>query len=46
MTELKYLGTVLLKNGEMDGKINEKAVRGKSVIGALTRIKKGGNVSM
>ncbi len=30
--ELKYLGTVLSKHGEMEGEVRERAVKGRSVI--------------
>lgn len=44
--EFKYLGTVLCKHDEMEGEINEKAVKGRSVIGSLARVMRGRNVSM
>ncbi len=33
--EFKYLGTVLIKHGEMEGEVRERAVKGRSVIGSL-----------
>ena len=44
--ELKYLGTVLYKNGEMERKIRERAVKGRCVIGSLARVMRGKYVSM
>ncbi len=35
--ELKYLGTVLSKQGEMEGEVRERAVKGRSSIGSLSR---------
>ncbi len=43
---LKYLGKILCKNGEMDGEIRERVVKGKSFLGSLERIIEGRNVSM
>ncbi len=40
------MGTVLCKHGEMDGEIRERALKGRSVIGSLARVMKGGNVSV
>ncbi len=31
------MGTVLCKHGEMEGEIREKAVKGRSVIGSLSK---------
>ncbi len=44
--EFKYLGTVLKRNGEMEGEVRERAVKGRSVIGSLARVMKGRSVSM
>ncbi len=44
--EVKCLGTILCKHGSMEGEIRERAVKGRQVMGALERVKKGRNVSM
>ncbi len=44
--EFKYLGTVLSTDGEMEGEVRERAVKGRSVIGSLGRVMKGRNMSM
>ena len=42
--EFTYLGTVLCKQGEMEGKIRD--VKGRCVIGSLARVMRGSTVSM
>ncbi len=44
--EFRYLRTVLFNHGEMEGKSNERVVRGGSIIGKLARVMKGRNVSV
>ena len=44
--EFKYLGTVLCKHGSMEGEMRERAVKGRQVIGSLSRIMRGRNVSV
>ncbi len=44
--ELKYLGTVFSKHGEMEGEVRERAVKGRRAIGSLARVMKGRSVSM
>ncbi len=46
MSEFKYLGTVLCKHGGMEGEIRERVMRGRSVVGSLTGVMKGRNVSI
>ena len=46
VNEFKYLGTVLCKHGSMEGEIKERAVRGRQVVGSLSRIMRGRNVSV
>lgn len=46
VTEFKYLGIVLCKNGSMKGKAKERGVKGRQVIGALERAMKGIIVNM
>ncbi len=46
MNEFKYFGTILCKHGSMEGKIRERRVKGRQVMGALERVMKGRNVSM
>ena len=36
--EFKYLGTMLCKYGSMEGKVRERAVKGRQVVGSLSRI--------
>ncbi len=36
--EFKYVGTVLCKHGEMDGKVGERAVKDRSVKGSLCKV--------
>ncbi len=45
VSEFKYLGTVLCKQGGMEGEIREQVMKGRSVVGLLTGIMKGKNVS-
>lgn len=40
--EFKYLETMSSKHWEMEGEINEKAVKCRSIIGVLARSMKGG----
>ncbi len=44
--ELKYLGTVLSKYGEMEGEVRERAVKGRTAIISLARVMKGRSVSI
>ncbi len=46
VSEFKYLGTVLCKYGGMEGGIREQMMKGKNVVGFLTGVMKGRNVSM
>lgn len=46
MDEFKYTGAVLSNHGENEGEISKKAVKGRSIIGALASVIKGRNVSM
>ncbi len=46
VSEFTYLGTVLFKHGGMEGEIREQVMKGKSVVGSLTGVMKGRNVSM
>ena len=46
VNEFKYLGTVLCKHGSMEGEIKERAVKGRQVVGSLSRIMRGRNVSV
>ncbi len=46
VSELKYFGTVLCKHGGMEGEIRERVMKGRSVMGSLTGVMKGRNVSM
>ncbi len=46
VSEFKYLGTVLCKHGEMEGEIRARMVKGRSVVGLLSGVMKGRNVSM
>ncbi len=41
-----YLGTVLFKQGNMEGEIRVRTIKGRQVMGALERVMKGRNVSM
>ena len=45
VNELKYLGTILSKHGDMK-EVTKRALKGKSVIGSLAWFMKGRNVSM
>ena len=42
----KYLGAVFGKFGKMEGDIKERVVKGRNVMGSLSRIMKGRSVSM
>ena len=42
--EFRYLGTVLCKYGEMEGKM--RVLKGRCVIGSLAKVMRGRNVSM
>ncbi len=46
VSEFKYLGTVLCKHGGMEEAIRERVMKGRSVVGSLTGVMKGRNVSM
>ncbi len=46
VSEFKNLGTVLCKHGGMEGEIREWVMQGRSVVGPLTGVMKGRNVSM
>ncbi len=46
VNEFKYLGTILCKDGSMEGEIRERTVKGRQVMGTLERVMKGRNVSM
>ncbi len=46
VSEFTYLGTVLCKHRGMEGKIRERVMKGRSVVGSLTGVMKGKNVSM
>ncbi len=46
VNEFKYLGAILCKHGSMEGKIRERTVKGRQVMGALERVMKGRNLSM
>ncbi len=46
VNEFTYLGTILCKQGSMEGEIRERTVKGRQVMGALERVMKGRNVSM
>ncbi len=46
MSEFKYLGTVLCKHGGMEEVIRERVMKGRSVVGLLTGVMTGRNVSM
>ncbi len=46
VNEFNYLGTVLCKHGGMEGEIRERVTKGRSVVGSLTGVMKGRNVSM
>ncbi len=46
MSEFKYLGAVLCRHGGMEGEIRERVMSGRSVVGLLTGVMKGRNVSM
>ncbi len=46
VSEVKYLGTALCKHGGMEGEKRERVMKGRSVVGSLTGIMKGRNVSM
>ncbi len=46
VSEFKYLGTVLCKHGGMEAEIRERVMKGRSVVGSLTRVMKGRYVSM
>ncbi len=46
MSDFKYLGTVICKHGGMEGEIRERVMKGRSVVGLLTGVMKGRNVSM
>ncbi len=37
---------MLCKNGEMEGEIRARVMKGRSVVGSVTGVMKGGNVSM
>ncbi len=45
-TPFKYLGTVLCRHVGMEGEIRERVMRGRSVVGSLTGVIEGRNVSM
>ncbi len=40
------MGTVLCKHGGMEGEIREQVMKGRSVVGSLTGVMKGRNVSI
>ena len=44
--EFEYLGTMLCKDGSMEGEVRERAVKGRQVVGSLARIMKGRSVDM
>ncbi len=44
--EFTYLGTALSNHGETEGEVRERAVKGRSVIGSITRAMRWKNVSM
>ena len=44
--EFKYLGSILCKNGSMDGESRERAIQGRKVVGSLGLLMKGRTVSM
>ena len=44
--EYKYLTTVICKHGEMESEIIGRVVKGRCVMGLLTRIMRGRKVSM
>ncbi len=46
VSEFKYLGIVLCKHGGMEGEIRERLMKGRRVVGLLTGVMKGRNVSM
>ncbi len=46
VSDFKYLGTVFWKQGGMEGEIREQVMKGRSVVGSLTGVMKGRNVSM
>ncbi len=46
MSEFKYLGTVSCKHGGMEVEIREPVMKGKSVVGSLSGVMEGRNVSM
>ncbi len=46
VSEFKYLGIVLCKHGRMEGEIRERVMKFRSVVGSLTGVMKGRNVSM
>ncbi len=46
VSEFKYLGTVLCKHGGLEGEIRERVMKGRSVVGSLSGVMKGRNVSM
>ncbi len=46
VSDFKYLGTVLCKHRGMEGEISEQVMKGKSVVGSLTGVMKGRNVSV
>ncbi len=46
VSEFKYLGTVLCEHGVMEGELREQVLKGRSVVGSLTGVMKGRNVSM
>ncbi len=46
VNEFKYLGTILCKQGSMEGEIRERTVKGRQVMGALERVMTGRSVSM
>ncbi len=46
VSEFKYLGTVLRKNGVMGGEIREQMMKDRSAVGLLAGVMKGRNVSM
>ncbi len=46
VNEFRYLGTILCKHGSTEGEIRERTVKGRQVMGAMERVKKGRTVSM
>ncbi len=46
VSKLKYLGTVLSKHVGMEAEIRERVMKDRSVVGSLTGVMKGRNVSM